>query len=114
MGWQDRDYHRKKGDDDDRYEPEAESEYEPDEDDDDDAEAEEDPEAPSRTDVGRDGDEPAFVACPNCRKMIPEDAEQCPRCGHYVLDEEIAGGKPWWVWVGLVLALVVALMWAIG
>ena len=118
MGWQDRDYHRKKSDDDadDPYEPEEESEYEPDDDDDDNDEAEvaDDPEAPGAADVGPDGDEPDLIVCPNCRKLIAEDAEQCPRCGHYLLDEEIAAGKPWWVWVGLALALVVALMWAIG
>jgi ssDNA-binding Zn-finger/Zn-ribbon topoisomerase 1 len=120
MGWQDRDYHRK-GRDDDSVDEDAVF-------DDDAAEGNGDdvadelysseghhglhPEGPDPADLRHDN-EPGFVRCPNCRKMIHEDAEQCPKCGHYVMDEELAQARPPWVWVGLGLALLVAVLWAV-
>ncbi len=115
MGWRDRDYNRKEPhDSDDEF---VDASYEPDESDEDYAAEEDDidttdPEAPDEADVG--SDEPAFVRCPNCRKMIAEDSEQCPRCGHYVLDEELESKRPVWVWVGIAMAMAVALVWALA
>ena len=125
MGWQDRDYHRKRPDkdDDDEYEstsytgdvPAGADGYQYGDDDvDDTAEDEQgiDPEAPDAVDLGR-SDEPDLVACPNCRKMILENAERCPKCGHYVTEEELSRGWPMWVWVGFGLALLTAVLWAV-
>ena len=124
MGWQDRDYHRKRPDDDDSYEstsytgnvPAGADGYRYG-DDDPDADATEDeqdidPEGPDAADL-RDRDEPDLVACPNCRKMILEDAERCPKCGHYVMDEELSHRWPAWVWIGFGLALLMAVLWAV-
>ena len=115
MGWQDRDYTRKRppepgggGFD----PPDRDDTYEPDADGDADDDAADDPEAPDATDRD-DGDEPAFVRCPSCRRMIAEDAERCPKCGHYVEDAALSRDRPAWVWVGIGLALATAATWAI-
>ncbi len=119
MGLQDRDYHRKRPDDDDES-YDAGSDRDDDRDDNDveanlysaDGHHGLHPEGPDASDLGHDN-EPGFVRCPSCRRMIHEDAEQCPRCGHYVMDEELEHARPTWVWIGLGLALLVAIMWAI-
>ena len=117
MGVHDRDYNRKRP-----PEPDDEGGFDPpddaydadpnDADADDDQDASDDPEAPDAADRD-DGDEPAMVRCPNCRKWIVEDAERCPKCGHYVEDAELARERPTWVWVGIGLALLVAVTWAV-
>ena len=118
MGIHDRDYTRKgrREDDDDEFVDRSDDEpYEPDgEDDDDDrADAGLHPEGPDASDIG-DEDEPDLVRCPNCRKMIQADAERCPKCGHYVIDEELdRANRPWWIWVGIVLAAILALMYVV-
>lgn len=112
MGWQDRDYKQKRP-----TGPDAGGGFDPpddgyDADGDNGDDAPDDPEAPDAADRD-DGDEPALVRCPNCRTMIAEDAERCPKCGHYVEDAEIGRERPTWVWVGIGLALVTAVMWAV-
>src|SRR4051812_45715115 len=119
MGWNDRDYNRNRRPepDDDTFVPPArddsswEEDQEIDGEVDDDAADPDDPEAPDATDRD-DGDEPACIRCPNCRRMIVEDAERCPHCGEYVEDEKVnRGGRPVWVWVGIILAILVAVIW---
>ena len=55
------------------------------------------------------------VPCRNCQAEIDEDAEQCPKCGHYVTreDDTPAGQSNFWI-VVMLLALIVASMWAVG
>lgn len=56
-------------------------------------------------------DELRIAPCPSCGRSIYAEAERCPRCGEYV-----AGGakrKPVWIWIGIVLALAVLVMWAL-
>jgi uncharacterized protein (DUF983 family) len=67
-----------------------------------------DPENPDPSDMDQD-DYTITVRCPNCRKFIDEEAEQCPICGHYVTkeDPDAKPNLPWWVIVGLVVALAV-------
>lgn len=125
MGWQDRDYHRSRRDDDDEDDDGEITGHDATREEDDDESFDPDerysegshvglhPEGPDASDLRHDN-EPGFVACPNCRKMIHEDAEQCPRCGHYVIEEELDHSRPVWVWIGLGLALVVATLWALG
>jgi hypothetical protein len=108
MGWQDRDYTRKRP-------PESGGGHDPSADEHDDTNGDDGPddlEAPDASDLD-DGTEPAFVRCPNCRKMIPDDAERCSHCGHYVEDAELTAERPTWVWVGIGLALATAVLWAI-
>ena len=56
-------------------------------------------------------DEPELVACPNCRRMISEVAEQCPYCRNYISHEDAPRRIPWWVLIGAVVALAGALFW---
>jgi hypothetical protein len=60
-------------------------------------------------------DEPVdTIRCPECHADIYEDAEQCPRCGHFILpDTNCWSGRPgWWIVLGLigVAALVYSLV----
>jgi hypothetical protein len=51
-------------------------------------------------------DEPAEVKCPNCRREVSEEAEQCTYCGYYITREDApARGKPWW-WILVVVLLL--------
>jgi hypothetical protein len=113
MGWQDRDYRRERPDDsdDDFVDPsddDTEEDYSDAEDDDSD---DLDPEAPDEADIG--SDEPVLVHCPNCGKMILEEAEQCHHCGHFMMEQGVSSGWPIWMWIGLSLALIVALLWGL-
>lgn len=58
-----------------------------------------------------DGDDTA--PCPRCRRPIHADAVRCPNCREYVTPGAAERRpKPWWIWAGIVLALLVMLMWA--
>ena len=56
-------------------------------------------------------DDPEVVPCPFCGKRMSEDAEICPRCGNFVGGEDAPRRRPWWIWVGLALCLLVILVW---
>jgi hypothetical protein len=56
-------------------------------------------------------DEAPLVACPYCRKMISEVAEQCPYCRSYVSHEDAPRRMPWWILAGAIAALAGALLW---
>ena len=61
-----------------------------------------------------DDDSAETVACPSCRRPVYEEAEQCPYCGHYISEEEMASSRPWWVIIGALVCLGLALGWAVG
>jgi hypothetical protein len=62
-----------------------------------------------------DGDELGMIDCPNCREEVYEETERCPHCGHYLTQEEDTPGRqPWWIIVGAVACLAVALGWIFG
>jgi hypothetical protein len=86
-------------------------EYDEDDDDlePDDEASDHDPEGPSPDEMDSH-DDPDLDACPHCRKLITEDAERCPHCGQYVSAEEAPLSKPMWVVIGVILALLVALV----
>ncbi len=52
--------------------------------------------------------------CPYCGKPIYEGSERCPHCENYISEEDAPTGKPAWIIVGTVIALVLAVMWALG
>jgi uncharacterized paraquat-inducible protein A len=66
-----------------------------------------DPENPDPSDMDRD-DYTITVRCPHCRKFIDEQAEQCPRCGMYIVanDQPSERRFPAWVTIGIVLAMI--------
>jgi len=80
------------------------------EDDDDDFEA---PEAFDRDDSD-DGDDDV-VECRHCGREISAMAEQCPRCGTYVSEEDAPTSTfpKWVVWTAAVLAALMV-WWAVG
>jgi len=51
--------------------------------------------------------------CPHCQKLIYDDTECCPFCGHYVSREDAPRRQPWWVVLGAVLCLSVVIWWII-
>lgn len=112
MGWKDRDYPRRRrpGGHEDSYGDNEEDNDLPD-----------DPEAPDASDQDSDednnaggfGDRPELIRCPYCGKSIVEDAEWCHHCGRFV-EERHLDRRPVWVWVGIVLALLMAIGWALG
>jgi predicted nucleic acid-binding Zn ribbon protein len=61
-----------------------------------------------------DEDEEPTQPCPYCRAEIHEDAQQCPRCGRYISDEDAPSRKPWWVIVGALICLYVVFRWIVG
>lgn len=61
-----------------------------------------------------DGTANATIACPNCRRMIYDDAERCPHCDDYII-EAVERGRAyrWWIvaaWVLAFMALAAFLM----
>ncbi|HZZ74033.1 MAG TPA: hypothetical protein VFE24_17400 [Pirellulales bacterium] len=58
-------------------------------------------------------EEPTFP-CPNCDRLIHEEAEQCPYCGEYILNAARRRGlsPPSLLFLaGLLACLLVTLMW---
>ncbi len=59
-----------------------------------------------------DDDDDSTEPCPYCRAPIFEDAVRCPSCDNYLSREDAPPArKPWWIIIGILLALAVALMW---
>ena len=59
--------------------------------------------------------ERAVVPCPHCRVEIDEESEQCPKCGMYLSKEDAPPERRSRAWIVLlVLALLVAAIWAVG
>lgn len=51
------------------------------------------------------------VRCPSCREWVYAQAEQCPYCGHYIRNEELAADrKPLWV-VAAAIFLLGWILW---
>jgi len=51
------------------------------------------------------------VPCPQCRRPVYEDAEQCPACGHYLSIEDAPRHRPLWLIVGVGICLVIIYNW---
>jgi hypothetical protein len=49
--------------------------------------------------------------CPHCRALIYDDSERCPACGEYLSASDER--KPWWMVVGVLVCLAVALGWVL-
>jgi hypothetical protein len=65
------------------------------------------------TDASGDAGE-ATVACPYCRRPVHEDSPRCPYCGQYISREDAPPArKPWWIVIGVLLALYVVFRWIV-
>jgi predicted nucleic acid-binding Zn ribbon protein len=62
-----------------------------------------------------DDDERDVVPCPYCRAEIDAEAQQCPKCGAYISEEDAPreGKSATWV-VLMALALLAVLAMALG
>jgi uncharacterized paraquat-inducible protein A len=68
-------------------------------------------------DADADDEGSATIACPHCSEEIHEESQRCPRCGHYLSEEEeesAAKPKPWLIAVGMMLCLIVVYFWVFG
>jgi hypothetical protein len=82
----------------------------PQHDDDDDDAQDFDPEGPDPAEMDY-SDDPDLEVCPNCRKMISEEAERCPQCGEYLIPSQTP--MPLWGWIIIVLVIVATLLLAL-
>jgi predicted nucleic acid-binding Zn ribbon protein len=58
-------------------------------------------------------DEDATLPCPACGAEIYDDAERCPKCGHYLSREDQPRAKtPTWIIAGAIVCLVIVALWA--
>ena len=55
-------------------------------------------------------DEADLEVCPNCRKLISEETERCPHCGEFITLDNALLPKPMWIVIGIVVALLIALL----
>ena len=69
-------------------------------------------EFPEPDDAG-DADD-ALMPCPYCRELIYEDSPRCPACGRYLSAEDAASDKPWWIVVGVLVCLAMAVYWILS
>lgn len=75
----------------------------------------EDREFPDASDTdGGDDENDLLSPCPNCKRMMYDDAEQCPYCGHYASAETAPASHAAWVIVTAVVCLILAVLMALG
>ena len=59
-------------------------------------------------------DEDDTVPCPHCQEPVHDQAERCPHCGWYISEEDAQPAlRPTWLVIGFILALAVAILWAL-
>lgn len=51
--------------------------------------------------------------CPFCGAAIYHEVDVCPRCGNFILHDVPPSRPVWWI-VAFVIALVIAVLWAIS
>lgn len=62
--------------------------------------------------VPDEDDEDPTAECPHCHEPVFDQAERCPHCGWYISEEDAAPARrPWWIVLGVVLALVAVYLW---
>jgi predicted nucleic acid-binding Zn ribbon protein len=63
------------------------------------------------SDDDHEGDNSA--ACPYCGKPVYDGTEICPHCRNFISFEDAPRRHPWWIWVGVLLALAGMLWWVL-
>jgi RNA polymerase subunit RPABC4/transcription elongation factor Spt4 len=64
-----------------------------------------DRELPDPSDMDQD-DYTVMSRCPNCKKMIDEQSEVCPRCGYFISVEDAPQKSSLWIVILIVLTLL--------
>jgi hypothetical protein len=54
------------------------------------------------------------MPCPYCKEPVYEDAERCPHCENYLSLEDAPSHHPWWLVLGVIVCLIIALGWVFG
>jgi len=68
-----------------------------------------DPEGPDESEMDY-SDEPDLEVCPNCRRMISEEAERCPHCGEWVNPGQAPMSARAWIVIVLVIVAMIVLL----
>lgn len=54
-----------------------------------------------------------LAQCPFCGKAVREEAPRCHHCGRHISPSDLRPRLPWWVWIGLLACMLMALIWAL-
>ena len=55
------------------------------------------------------------VACSRCGHQVDRAAIRCRRCGQSTIPDRPKGRSlPWWIWLGIILAITVVVGWLAG
>lgn len=88
-----------------------ESDEHPDDDDGNDVLSDRD--APDPSDVDDSDSDDETIPCPYCGEPVYEGAELCPHCRSFISFEDAPRRHPWWIWIGVGLALAAMLWWTL-
>jgi hypothetical protein len=62
--------------------------------------------------VPDEDDEEPTAECPHCHEPVFDQAERCPHCGWYISEKDTPPARrPWWIALGVVLALIAVYLW---
>jgi ribosomal protein L37E len=63
-----------------------------------------------------DEDDETTISCPECGADVFDDAEQCPACGWYIVQNTRvwSGKSAWWIALGILGIVAVILALAFG
>jgi hypothetical protein len=65
-------------------------------------------------DDDEDEDSAVTLPCPHCFGTIYDDSERCPHCGMYLSREDRPLRPPWWIVMGVSVALLIVARWIVG
>ncbi|MGN6725673.1 MAG: zinc-ribbon domain-containing protein, partial [Tepidisphaeraceae bacterium] len=51
--------------------------------------------------------------CPSCGAAVYPDADQCPRCGHYLTHDQATRPAKWVIVAAIVCLAVILLFWIV-
>jgi hypothetical protein len=55
--------------------------------------------------------DPGLMPCPFCLAVIFVESERCPACGRYLSENNQPGPRPWWIVLGILVCLAMAIYW---
>jgi len=57
----------------------------------------------------------ATIDCPHCGAQIYDNAEQCPKCGTYLANEDAPVKlPPLWILLGVAICILIVIAWMLG